>query len=154
MTNADGSHLPHVEPHTGLVRWALLAFGWLNVAVGFAGVFVPGLPTTVFLLIALWAFTRSSPRFRHWLWTHPRFGPVIRDWHHHKVIPPRAKVAAVVTMVGSVVIVTVFVAHTWYGPVAMAAILTPIALWIVTRASYAPEEAEEAEEEERKAGGV
>lgn len=119
-------------------RWALIAFGWLNVAVGFAGVFIPGLPTTVFLLIALWAFSKSSDKFRAWLWNHPRFGSVIRDWHEHKVIPKKAKFMAVTTMVGSVAIITIFVAQTWYGPVAMAAVLTPIAAWIVTRASEVP----------------
>jgi uncharacterized membrane protein YbaN (DUF454 family) len=138
---------PPIPQYGGPVRWLLIAFGWANVALGFAGVFVPGLPTTVFLLIALWAFSRSSPRFRHWLWTHPRFGPVIRDWHEHKVIPRKAKAAAVATMVGSVLIVTLFVAKTWYGPVVMIAVLTPIAVWIVTRASEAPGEVEAVEEE-------
>ena len=142
MENQDTRSAPAIAHYTGPARWALIVFGWLNVAVGFVGVFVPGLPTTVFLLIALWAFSRSSPRFQKWLWNHPRFGPVIRDWHHHKVIPRKAKVMAVTTMVGSVVIVSVFVAHTWYGPVVMAVILIPIALWIVTRASEAPGEVE------------
>ena len=40
-------------------RWFFFAFGWLNVAVGMVGVVVPGLPTTVFLIIALWAFPRA-----------------------------------------------------------------------------------------------
>lgn len=143
MTSREPLQPPAIKQYTGPVRWALIAFGWLNVATGFVGVFVPGLPTTVFLLIALWAFARSSPRFRNWLWLHPRFGPVIRDWHEHKVIPPKAKFLAVATMVGSVLIVTLFVAKTWYGPVVMIAILMPIALWIVTRASQAPGEVEE-----------
>lgn len=119
-------------------RWALIAFGWINVAVGIAGVFIPGLPTTVFMLIALWAFSRSSARFQMWLWNHPRFGASVRNWHEHKVIPRKAKIAAVTTMTLSLAIVSVFVARTWYGPVAMAAVLIPIAIWIVTRASEPP----------------
>ena len=55
-------------------RWLFFTFGWLNVVVGVVGVVVPGLPTTVFLIIALWAFSKSSERFRTWLWNHHRFG--------------------------------------------------------------------------------
>ena len=56
-----------------------LCLGWVFVGLGFVGAFVPGLPTTVFLIVALWAFSRSSDRLRMWLWTHPRFGATLRD---------------------------------------------------------------------------
>lgn len=123
------------------MRWALLGFGWANVGIGVVGIFLPGLPTTVFLLIALWAFSRSSLKFHTWLWNHPRFGPPIRDWHLHKVIPRKAKWLAVLMMSASFVYVTGFVATDWLLPLAMALILTPVAAYIVTRASVPPEEA-------------
>ena len=50
-----------------LVRWALLAFAILCLVLGVIGVFVPGLPTTVFILMAAWAAARSSPRLHEWL---------------------------------------------------------------------------------------
>ena len=120
-------------------RWGLLAFGWLNVGLGMIGVVVPGMPTTVFLLIAVWAFSKSSVKFQRWLWDHPRFGPSIRAWHLHRVIPIRAKFMAAAMMTLSVVIVALFVAETWVMPVVLAAIMLPICLYIVTRASEAPE---------------
>ena len=52
------------------LRYLLIGFGWFNVALGAIGVVVPGMPTTVFLLIALWAFSKSSERFRTWLYEH------------------------------------------------------------------------------------
>lgn len=121
------------------MRWFLLAFGCANVVLGVIGAFVPGLPTTVFLLIALWAFSRSSLRFHAWLWNHPTLGRSVRDWHTHKVIPKKAKWLAVLTMTASFVYVAGFVAMDWKLPVLMAAILVPVALFIVTRASEPPE---------------
>ncbi|MEL0108173.1 MAG: YbaN family protein [Rhodospirillaceae bacterium] len=122
------------------LRWALLAFGWLNVALGVIGIIVPGMPTTVFLLIALWAFSKCSERFQTWLWNHKRLGPPVRAWHEHKVIPPAAKAFAVIMMTSSIVLVAVFVAQSWLMPTIMALIMLPIAFYIVTRASYVPSE--------------
>ena len=121
------------------MRWLMLAFGWANVCLGIVGAFLPGLPTTVFLLIALWSFSKSSIRFHTWLWTHPKFGPSIRDWHTHHVIPRKAKWLAVITMAASFVYVAGFIATDWILPAVMAAVLLPVAIFIVTRASQAPE---------------
>ncbi len=123
------------------MRWSLLAFGWANVGLGVVGIFLPGLPTTVFLLIALWAFSRSSLKFHAWLWHHPKLGPPIRDWHMHQVIPMKAKLLAVLTMAGSFVYIAGFVAVDWVLPLVMAAILVPVATYIVTRNSQPPDEA-------------
>ncbi|MBT5242566.1 MAG: YbaN family protein [Rhodospirillaceae bacterium] len=114
-----------------------LALGWVCVGLGFIGAFLPGLPTTVFLIIALWAFSKSSDRLRWWLWTHPRFGATLRAWHMHRVIPPPAKAAAVVMMMISVAIIAVS-SSSWQVPAILAAVLAPIAAWIVTRRSAAP----------------
>ena len=114
------------------LRHALFAFAWLNVVVGVAGIFLPLLPTTVFLLIALWAFSLSSPRFQNWLYHHPRLGPPVRAWHDHGVIPLRAKVAAVVVMSGGLI----FVALSYADPgltLGLGILLLLIASWIVTR---------------------
>jgi uncharacterized membrane protein YbaN (DUF454 family) len=117
-------------------RRALIALGWLCVALGAIGVVVPGMPTTIFLIIALWAFSRSSERFRAWLYDHPRFGPPLQAWHAHGVIPVRAKLAAVTVMAISVAIVA-GLSHGWVGPAVLAALLVPVAAFIVTRPSAA-----------------
>lgn len=75
-----------------------LLLGWCCVTLGVAGIFLPLLPTTVFLLIAAWAFSRSSPRWHNWLQTHPRLGPLLACWEKHRAMPRRAKVAAFITL--------------------------------------------------------
>lgn len=124
------------------MRWALMAFGWANVGLGVVGIFVPGLPTTVFLLIAFWAFSRSSEKFQVWLWTHPRLGPPIRDWHEHRVIPVRAKILAATMMSASFTHVAFFVAEDWFLPTLLATIMLPAAAYVMTRASTPPDQPE------------
>ena len=72
-------------------RLAWLCLGGLCVVLGAIGVIVPLLPTTIFMIIAAYAFARSSPRLHHWLITHRVFGPLINDWNEHGVISVRAK---------------------------------------------------------------
>ena len=83
-------------------RIILISLGWLCVGFGFVGIFVPGVPTTIFLIIALWAFTKSSEKLRHWLLHHKRFGPILNNWQKHKVVPRRAKILMVILMSSAV----------------------------------------------------
>lgn len=62
------------------MRWAWFGVGWVAVAVGSIGVVVPGLPTTVFFVVAASCFARSSPRFEAWVLNLPRVGPLVRDY--------------------------------------------------------------------------
>ena len=76
----------------------LLGTGWLCVGLGALGVVMPLFPTTPFLLVAVWAFSRSSPELAEKIRNHPVVGPFIRDWQDAGVIPTKAKVFAVVMM--------------------------------------------------------
>lgn len=82
--------------------------GWIFFGIGLAGAVLPGLPTTPFMLLALWAFSRSSQRFHRWLYSHKVFGPPLQQWHTDRVIPLKAKVFAIVMMVASLAWLVLF----------------------------------------------
>jgi uncharacterized protein len=80
-------------------RPVFLALGWLSLGLGFVGVFLPVLPTTPFVLLAAFFFSKSSERMHRWLLAHRVFGPLVRDWQSHGVIRPKAKWLATAMMV-------------------------------------------------------
>jgi uncharacterized membrane protein YbaN (DUF454 family) len=81
------------------MRWLFFALGLLFFALGAIGVVVPGLPTTPFMILATWAFAKSSKRFHDWLYYHKFFGPPIQRWRDHRVIPLPAKLMSGTFMV-------------------------------------------------------
>lgn len=70
----------------------------LAVALGGIGIVVPGLPTTVFFILAASCFARSSPRFERWVLDLPKVGPMVRDHRDGLGMPSRAKVLALAMM--------------------------------------------------------
>lgn len=85
-------------PMSFILRLFLLGLGWTMVGIGIAGIFLPLLPTTPFLLLAAWLFSRASPRLEQWLFDHPLFGQALRDWRQSGAISRRAKIAALMLM--------------------------------------------------------
>ena len=69
--------------------------GLLSVAIGGIGVVVPGLPTTVFFVVAAACFSRSNKRFEQWVLNLPKIGTLVRDHRSGLGMPRRAKVVAV-----------------------------------------------------------
>lgn len=90
-------------------RIIYILLGSLCVGLGTVGVFVPGLPTTPFMLAASWLFYRSSPRLRAWLLS-SWLGVYIRDYEKNKGVTPKVKFMAIIMMVGmSCLSVTFFI---------------------------------------------
>ncbi|KQQ33757.1 hypothetical protein ASF61_11985 [Duganella sp. Leaf126] len=76
----------------------LILVGWLAVALGVLGIFLPLLPTTPFLLLASACFARGSARMHHWLQTNRVFGSYLRDYENGHGMPLRAKVWVLIFM--------------------------------------------------------
>lgn len=88
---------PHVAFRTPW-RWGLVGVGSLLVGVGFVGVFVPGLPTTVFLIAASWCYVRSCPHLEGRLRESRVLGRYMRYVGVGAPMPRRARIVATATM--------------------------------------------------------
>ncbi len=75
--------------------WLWSLAGLVSVGIGAVGVIVPGLPTTVFFVVAAACFTRSSPRLERWVLDLPRVGRLVADHRAGLGMPRRAKVMAI-----------------------------------------------------------
>lgn len=95
-------------------RALLLSFGWLCVALGILGIFLPLLPTTPFLLLASACFMRGSPRLSRWLHHHPHFGPILQNWHENGAISYTVKRRANITIVASFLLSIFLVPLLWH----------------------------------------
>ncbi|HYG90456.1 MAG TPA: YbaN family protein [Azospirillum sp.] len=128
------SDMSGVAPSRRPGRWAFLAVGYAALGLAVAGVVLPLLPTTPFLLVAAWGFAKSSPRLERWLYEHPRFGPFLIDWRERRAIPRRAKAAAVTGMGGSWGLL-VFNADRAMVPTVAGIVMLAVAVYILTRPS-------------------
>lgn len=75
--------------------------GLLFLALGAAGLLLPILPTTPFILLAAWFFANSSEQWHRRLLDSELFGPMIRNWEANRCISLRTKVVALVAMLGA-----------------------------------------------------
>ncbi|MBF0094866.1 MAG: YbaN family protein [Alphaproteobacteria bacterium] len=121
-----------------LHRPLFFVLGLVFVGLGLLGVVLPVLPTTPFMIVALWCFARSSERFHAWLFHHRLFGPPLRKWDQHRVIPVVAKIAAVSGMVASLIYVVLFSSAPWQGMAAMASFMAVVAWYILSKPSHVP----------------
>ncbi len=121
-----------------MIRKLYLGLGLAALAVGFAGMFLPLVPTTPLALLAAYFFSRSSPSIHRWLRDHRRFGPILQDWENGQAIRPRAKAASVVLMFGLVAYSVWFVVRSPYLQVLLIAISLGVALFVLSRPSAPP----------------
>ena len=115
-----------------LVSRILFVCGLLLVPIGVAGVILPLLPGVPFLIVAAACFARSSPRFEHWLVTHPQLGPGVVAWRERGVISWRSKLIALPMMALSAFFVIRSAAP---DPVKIGVVLTLVgcALFVASR---------------------
>jgi uncharacterized membrane protein YbaN (DUF454 family) len=82
------------------MRIFFIVLGILCVILAGLGVLLPGLPATPFLLLASYAFARSSKRMHDWLINHKVFGPILTDFLDRKGIRLHIKIISLTLMWG------------------------------------------------------
>ena len=116
-----------------LRRALYLLLGILFFATGVIGVFLPVLPTTPFMLLALWAFSNSSQTLHDYIWNHKRYGPMVRAWKKYGAIPLKAKFSAITVMGLSAIIVVFFSGAPMWAIISALALMLVGATYILTR---------------------
>ena len=115
-----------------VARRLWVATGGIALGVGMIGVVVPLLPTTPFLILAAWCFSRGSRRLHAWLIGHRTFGPPVRDWREHRAISPKSKLSAVIAVALIFALSVVLQAPTW-AIVMQGIVLAGVVVFLVTR---------------------
>lgn len=116
--------------HPSRLMWR--AVGFVALACGVVGIVLPLVPTTPFLLVAAYAFQRSSPRLHTWLRTHSHFGPIIENWRRTGAIDRRTKGTAVLVMIATPLVTWCLGAPPWVLGL-QGVLLAGAALFVLTR---------------------
>jgi len=120
------------------MRVVYFSLGWIFFALGIIGILLPVMPTTPFMLLALWGFARSSDKFHNWLYTHRFFGPPLRQWNEHRVIPLIAKIMSVSFMSISFVMMMFSSYLVMWQKLTVAALMLYGAWFILSKPSKPP----------------
>lgn len=112
------------------VRAIFVVLGTLSLAIGIAGIVLPVLPTTPFVLLAAACFARGSLTFHDWLLAHPLFGPLIVEWNEYGSIPWRTKIVALVLMSTTLCISILFFVEPGWLQGALAVLGLMLAIWL------------------------
>lgn len=125
--------MPEAKPKGHpLTRPLFLVAGVVLMVVGVVGYFTPGMPGTIFLILAAGCFTRSSPKLESWLLNHPRLGPSVVAWRENGAIPRKIKIIAIGSMaISFVIVLLVHLSLLWTAIVGVALLLS--AIYVGTR---------------------
>lgn len=123
-----------------LGKAALVAAGIVSVALGAIGIFVPLMPSTVFLLIAAACFVRSSERLYRWLMTHRLFGAYIRNYREHRAMPARTKAFVLVLLWATIAYSAVFASDSTLIRLGLAAVAIGVTAHLLSLGTPPPVE--------------
>jgi len=125
-----------------LKRIAFATLGLVFFVTGVIGVFLPVLPTTPFMLLALWAFSNSSQRLHDYIWHHKRYGPMVRAWKKYGAIPRQAKISALAVMSLSALFVVFFSGAPLWAVASALLLMLVGAAYMLTRPTLRMEDME------------
>lgn len=116
----------------------MIALGSLCVVLGVVGVFVPVLPTTPFLLLAAYLYSRSSQRFLTWLLTNPLFGRYIDNYRSGRGIPLLQKVLSISALWVTIGLSALLFVKTWLARGLLLAIAIGVTTHLLRVKTYHP----------------
>jgi uncharacterized protein len=116
-----------------LKKWSLIALGTICVGLALAGIFLPLLPTTPFLLLAAVCYAGSSPRFYHWLLNNRWFGRYIKNYREGRGLTLTTKVISLLSLWITIGYSASFVMPWLAGKLVLLAIAAGVTIHITRR---------------------
>ncbi|RZA12858.1 MAG: DUF454 domain-containing protein [Proteobacteria bacterium] len=115
------------------IRFVLITFALVFLALGIIGIFLPLLPTTPFILLASACYARSSVRFYNWLMNQKTLGPPLRTWKEKGAISRKNKLISVGMIAITVIPAVIFWIPVVFAKFLVATICTSVSIFIWTR---------------------
>lgn len=81
-----------------IIKALYFGAGLFFVLLGLFGIVIPGLPTTIFMILAAACFFRSSTKMYDWVINHPLFGESVLRFRSGEGIPIKAKYTSIIMM--------------------------------------------------------
>lgn len=139
MSEDSGTRTGHVaNVLTGWRRWLYVSLGCVFLGLASVGAFLPGLPTTPFLILASYFLIRSSPRLHRRMLQSKTFGPLLRDWERHRGLTRRVKYIAIAACTLTIGLSIWLGGLPWPAQVLVAA-AGAYGIWFVARLPVVPE---------------
>ena len=113
----------------------LLTLGFISLGLGIVGSILPLLPTTPFLLLSAYFFSKSSKRWYNWLISLPKFGESIKNYNENGVIRLKAKIFCFISIVGVITWITAFTNYSHVIKTIIPITLTLVLFYVLTRPS-------------------
>ncbi|MDX9923438.1 MAG: YbaN family protein [Ignavibacteriaceae bacterium] len=109
-----------------------IACGWVFVVLGIIGIFLPVMPTTIFLIMAAACFAKSSEKFYSWLINHKKFGYLIKHYRENRGMPMRAKIIAISMLNLSILSSIIFFVDSIYIRIMLAIIAVGVTIYLIS----------------------
>ena len=106
----------------GIYRYLYFISGVLLVAIGVIGIFLPILPTTIFLILASACFIKSSPKANEWLRNHKMLGMYIKNYQDGSGLTVNSKIFNITFLWIMISASALFFTELWYLRILLLAI--------------------------------
>ncbi len=124
-------------------RKAILIFaGTVCVGLGILGMFLPLMPTTVFLLLAAYCYSKSSEKFHNWLLTNRLCGKYIANYKSGRGISVRQKVSTIAVLWASICVSIWLLAVSFWPTLLLTAVAIGVTMHLLWIKTHRPETAE------------
>jgi uncharacterized membrane protein YbaN (DUF454 family) len=110
-------------------KWLWRLLGIIFVGLAYVGAIVPGVPMTTFVVLAAWAFAKSSPKLNHWLHTHPTFSPHLIRWEEKRIYPTKVKWIMLTSCIVSFIIILLTLSHKPFAIIGIGCFMAFSVIW-------------------------